>query len=739
MIFIMDVGGLNGALLDPMSMTDAELLDVNSLPDIEEALGVNNVDDVTSALGQPQPIVDTARVNELEKLISDKDAQILSLTSEINSLKSSNNSLNEKVELFEDEKIDLEDQFRKVQSTNENQLKKIADLETVVGEKEARINTLEAEVKDAVPAVDTQDLETKLEEQTEKSTQLENKIKQMETDSDALTKRNQDLIGAKNKKISELNADIADLKGKVSEHETEKTSLESRVQEIQVTVTSKDEEIRNLQRTITDLKQCNEAMAEKEQEIVDLKSHMEELSLKHKSISEEKNKLETDNKILNEQVTKAVELNGNNESLQKEIDSLKSEKQSLEEKLVETEKSTAEMKENISSLAEENNALSSKVEEAVKKSETLEQEKEVMSKEMTELETEKADLSSRLANNEQKGLELTLVQTQLSETQKREAKLKTEVAALTEKVTSVDAKCNLYSSEISKAVTASKHFEEQNNILKAELETTKKHKVSLEQAAGNLSKLSHEKAAVDQRCAEFAKRCGDLERKVAGMKTLEQQVMGLNSANVQMNNELHNSRNELHQVKQHNDTLARECSNYKNQADQNNKYMRDYSMQNGELQKKNLELSNLLKVHEAESQRFKTQMESLSKQASQQADYGSLKSQVNSLTKVLAETKQEAINYMKDSESKDKDLNDHRLEIDRLNKEVLILQKSIEVNNDNSKSKKKFSGDEKGLHKELQSCKKDLEAARRENTRLEKELMEKEKENAKQKVNLQIF
>ena len=88
----MDVGGLNGALLDPMSMTDAELLDVNSLPDIEEALGVDKIDDVAvSALGQT---VDNNAVNnrvaDLEKQISDKDAQISSLTSEVNSLKSNN-------------------------------------------------------------------------------------------------------------------------------------------------------------------------------------------------------------------------------------------------------------------------------------------------------------------------------------------------------------------------------------------------------------------------------------------------------------------------------------------------------------------------------------------------------------------------------------------------------------------------------------------------------------------------
>ena len=76
---MMDVGGLNGALLDPMTMTDAELLDVPSLPDIEETLNqVEKLDDVTSVLGQT-PVMDNNRLVELEALVCDKDAQIGSL------------------------------------------------------------------------------------------------------------------------------------------------------------------------------------------------------------------------------------------------------------------------------------------------------------------------------------------------------------------------------------------------------------------------------------------------------------------------------------------------------------------------------------------------------------------------------------------------------------------------------------------------------------------------------------
>ena len=118
-----------------------------------------------------------------------------------------------------------------------------------------------------------------------------------------------------------------------------------------------------------------------------------------------------------------------------------------------------------------------------------------------------------------------MVQTQLSETQKREARLKTEVSSLTDKITSIDAEKQLLSSEVTKAVTASKMFEEQFKTTALELDTTKKHKLSLEQAAGNYSKLSHEKALADQRCGDLTKRCTELERNVAKMKTVEQQVM----------------------------------------------------------------------------------------------------------------------------------------------------------------------------------------------------------------------
>ena len=667
----MDVGGLNGALLDPMSMTDAELLDVPSLPDIEESLGVDKLDDVQQVLAQTVPNapasaptsaanVDVEKISDLEKQISEKDAKISTLNAEISTLKEDKSQLSEKVELFEDETTDLRDQFSKIESSNEQLKTKINELEKLKDENALKISKLEEEAKSAGNSAE---LDDKLTEQIGKTTALENKIKQMETDSAALTKRNQDLIGDKNKKISELNADIVALKASVAEKEAEietnKTHFEQGLKTEVYKNQQKDDYITTLQKTISDLKESNAAMAEKEKEIADLNSKMEEMRLKQRTISEEKTKLESDNKLLNEKVSKTVEIAGNNETLQTQIDGLKAsndtlqaDKNVLQEQIMKLNEEAETLKkevgtttETISQLKDQKEVVDKKLLDVTKVKDDISKQLDEMKQREKTLETEKSDLAAKLSNNEQKGLELTLVQTQLSETQKREAKLKSDVATLTEKVTSIDAEKQLLSSEMTKAVSASKMFEEQLKNTAIELDTTKKHKLSLEQAAGNYTKLSHEKAAADQRCIEFSKRCGDLERKVQQMKTLEQQVMGLNNANIQMKNEVHQARNEVIGLKQHNDTMARECSNYKNQVDQNNKYMRDYSIQNGELQKKNIELSNALKAHEVEVQRLKSQNENLSKQASHQADYGSLKSHVDSLTKVLAETKQEAITF----------------------------------------------------------------------------------------------
>merc|ERR1712241_472686 len=131
-----------------------------------------------------------------------------------------------------------------------------------------KISSLEETSKNAM---NNPELEAKVAEESDRANKLESKIKQMETDSAALTKRNQDLIGNENQKISELNTAIAELKTSIAEKDSEKATHAEKVNEMQLSLDKRDEDIRNLQKTITDLKQCNDEMAEKEKEIADLK------------------------------------------------------------------------------------------------------------------------------------------------------------------------------------------------------------------------------------------------------------------------------------------------------------------------------------------------------------------------------------------------------------------------------------------------------------------------------------
>ena len=141
----MDVGGLNGALLDPMSMTDAELLDVPSLPDIGDSLG-DKLDDVASVLGQ-NTVMDSGRVAELEGQVAARDVQIGELHTQIAALKDDKAKLSEKVELFDDELTDLREQFNNVSTSNDQMTAKIQKLEELKVVNEEKISSLEESSK----------------------------------------------------------------------------------------------------------------------------------------------------------------------------------------------------------------------------------------------------------------------------------------------------------------------------------------------------------------------------------------------------------------------------------------------------------------------------------------------------------------------------------------------------------------------------------------------------------------
>ena len=719
---MMDPGGQNGDLLDPMSMADAALF--ADVPDIAETLGVDKLDDLGTVV--------TAGVDP--KLFEDLQRESDQKTANIESLKNENIQLQVRVDTYDDEITDLREQFNKLQNLTESQNRKLAEFEKVNAEYASKITNLEESSRSQEK---TEEMELKMKEKTEEVSKLENKIKQMETDSAALTKRNQDFIGDKNKKISELNETISNMKGSLQKAEDQVSSSEGKLKELESSMAEKDAENQKLAKTVSDLEQSNDQIAlkekdiaEKDTEIADLKSKMAEINSEKTSLSEEKSKLETDNKLLNEQASKASQAIKANETLTEDVDSLKKEIGCLHKSIEDMQKIKTTQEEKISYLDKDNESLATKLETTEEKLQENSKKLEAAVKAQTELKVERDDLAGKLSSAEQsKGLQLTLIQTQLSESQEREARLKHELSTLNTRIVAAEKDKQSLASELTKAVTASKMFEDQLKKTSLELETTKKHKLSLEQAAGNYSKLSHEKATVDQRLVDLQKRCSEFERQAVQAKVLEQQMRQVNASNVQMGTDIQNHRNEINYLKQHNDTLARECNNFKNQFEQNNKYMRDYSIQNGDLQKKNSELTNMVKAHEAESLRLKSQIESLSRQASQQADYGSLKSHIDSLTKVLAETKQESITFRKDVDAKNKEISKQKNEIDKLNREVNKARDELDkVEAESPKVKKRPEDpDRLTLNRELQSIKKDLDAARRANVKLEKELAEKER------------
>jgi len=739
---MMDPGGHNGDLLDPMSMADAALF--ADVPDIAETLGVDKLDDLGAVV--------TTGVDP--KVFEDLQRESDQKTASIESLKNEKIQLQVRVDTYDDEITDLREQFNKLQNLTESQNRKLAEFEKVNAEYASKISNLEESSRSQEK---TEEMELRMKNKTEEISKLENKIKQMETDSAALTKRNQDFIGDKNKKISELNETIANMKSILQKAEDQVSSSEGKLKELESSIAEKDAENQKLAKTVTDLEQSNDQIAlkekeiaekhkeiaekekeiaEKETEIADLKSKMGEINSEKTSLSEEKSKIETDNKLLSEQASKASQAIEANETLTKDVDSLKKEIDCLHKSIEDMQKIKTTQEEKISYLDKDNESLATKLETTEEKLDENSKKLEAAVKAQTELSVERDDLAGKLSSAEQsKGLQLTLIQTQLSESQEREARLKHELSTVNTRVVAAEKDKQSLASELTKAVTASKMFEDQLKKTSLELETTKKHKLSLEQAAGNYSKLSHEKATVDQRLLDVQKRCSEFERQAGQAKVMEQQMRQVNASNVQMSTDIQNHRSEINYLKQHNDTLARECNNFKNQFEQNNKYMRDYSIQNGELQKKNSELTTMVKAHEAESLRLKSQIDSMSRQASQQADYGSLKSHIDSLTKVLAETKQESITFRKDVDAKNKEISKQKTEIDKLNREVNKAREELDkVEEEESPKVKKRpeDPDRLTLTREVQSVKKDLEAARRANVKLEKELAEKERALARE-------
>ena len=92
---MMDPGGRNGDLLDPMSMADAALF--ADVPDIAETLGVDKLDDLGAVV--------TTGVDP--KVFEDLQRESDQKTATIESLKNENIQLQVRVDTYDDEITDL--------------------------------------------------------------------------------------------------------------------------------------------------------------------------------------------------------------------------------------------------------------------------------------------------------------------------------------------------------------------------------------------------------------------------------------------------------------------------------------------------------------------------------------------------------------------------------------------------------------------------------------------------------
>lgn len=320
----MDGGGLNGSMMDPMKMSDAELLEAPLIPEptIEQ---VNTNIDNSGEIKMMQEKLKTVEQEKNNRVadIENKNKEILSLREAATNLTKENASLNEKAELNEDELMDLREQFGEMEKDAEQsalKIKELTSLNVKMSEKvsehekektnlleghktlETKIKTCESEMvhmkaKQQLAASSMETLQTskkqteeklvaqtKLNEQLKISkTKLDEKIASMDAETNALTRRNQEVIGDKNKKLADLNTELTTIKSNLAAKESKCLSAEQKSEEMKTNFAKKEKEVQDLLKTISDLKQSSASMGEKEKEISSLKLKMEEITLKQKN------------------------------------------------------------------------------------------------------------------------------------------------------------------------------------------------------------------------------------------------------------------------------------------------------------------------------------------------------------------------------------------------------------------------------------------------------------------------
>merc|ERR1712025_1027691 len=176
----MDGGGLNGSMMDPMTMSDAELLEPPPVPPaVEQPLAANNSAELKVMEEKLKKVeMDKARMaTEIEK----QKSEILNLRDSATKLTKENADLNEKAELNEDELIDLREQFGEMEKEAEQNTLKQKELETEKAKLQESLNAHTKETENLKESQKT--LEEKIKSHELELTQVRKKLQESSSNS----------------------------------------------------------------------------------------------------------------------------------------------------------------------------------------------------------------------------------------------------------------------------------------------------------------------------------------------------------------------------------------------------------------------------------------------------------------------------------------------------------------------------------------------------------------------------
>merc|ERR1712187_1051515 len=184
----MDGGGLNGSMMDPMTMSDAELLEPPPVPPaVEQPVAEKNSEEVKSNNSAELKVMeeklkkvemDKARMaTEIEK----QKSEILNLRDSATKLTKENADLNEKAELNEDELIDLREQFGEMEKEAEQNTLKQKELETEKAKLQESLNAHTKETENLKESQKT--LEEKIKSHELELTEVRSKLQESNTSS----------------------------------------------------------------------------------------------------------------------------------------------------------------------------------------------------------------------------------------------------------------------------------------------------------------------------------------------------------------------------------------------------------------------------------------------------------------------------------------------------------------------------------------------------------------------------